>query len=151
MGGIYSEILGKYSVILGKCIGIWCEFSGILDKYFGNTGKYYGSWSKQCYFRKLDGVCPVDNRHSINLYHHFVKKKKMWHVICDMWHVTGGGRWTFSKNFSSLALTAWEGLFVEYLEEKADGLSAWINDEGVCRTAPATPGLLKQPRLHRVC
>ena len=89
MGGIYSEILGKYSVILGKCIGIWCKFSGILDKYFGNTGKYYGSWSKQCYFRKLDGVCPVDNRHSINLYHHFVKKKNvtcdMWHVACDRW------------------------------------------------------------------
>ena len=32
-----------------------------------------------------------------------------------------------------------------------------INDEGVCRTAPATPGLLmtkvfvEQPWLHRVC
>ena len=30
---------------------------------------------------------------------------------------------TFSKNFSSLALTAWEGRFVEYLEEKTHGLT----------------------------
>ena len=32
----------------------------------------------------------------------------MWHVTCDMWHVTRGRRWTFPQNFSSLALTVWE-------------------------------------------
>ena len=56
--------------------------------------------------------------------------------------MTTGGRRTFFKNFSSLALIAWEGRFVEYLEEKAHRLTDLINDEGVCRTAPATPGQL---------
>ena len=37
--------------------------------------------------------------------------------------VTGGGRWTFSQNFSSRALTGWEWSFPEYLEEKADSLT----------------------------
>ena len=37
---------------------------------------------------------------------------------------------------------AWEVRFVEYLEEKADSLAELINNKGVCRTAPATPGLL---------
>ena len=68
----------------------------------------------------------------------------MWHVTCGMWHVTGGGRGTFSENFSLLALTTWEGRFVEYLEEKAHWLNQLMNDKGVCRTAPATPGLLKK-------
>ena len=72
----------------------------------------------------------------------------MWHVTCDLWHVTGGGRWTFSKNFSFLAWTAWEGRFVEYLEEKAHGLTELINYKGVCRTAPATPGLLISCKRH---
>ena len=31
-----------------------------------------------------------------------------WHVTCNTWHVTYGGQWTFSQNFSSLALTVWE-------------------------------------------
>ena len=33
-------------------------------------------------------------------------------------------------------------LYLEDWEEKADGLTELINDEGVCRTAPATPGML---------
>ena len=33
------------------------------------------------------------------------------HVTCDTWHMTGGGRWTFSKNFSFLALAVWEWRF----------------------------------------
>ena len=37
----------------------------------------------------------------------------------DRWHVTGGGRRTFSQNVSSLALTAWEWRFVEDWVEKA--------------------------------
>ena len=39
----------------------------------------------------------------------------MWHMTCDMWHmthylwkVTGGRRWTFTQNFSSLAFRVWE-------------------------------------------
>ena len=72
---------------------------------------------------KLDGVGSVDNRPSTNNLHHFVRKKKkknvtcdVWHVTCDTWHVTRDmtrdtwhvtclGGWTFSQNFSSLALT----------------------------------------------
>ena len=85
----------------------------------------------------------------------------MWHVICDMWHVTHDtwhvtcdtwhvtrdmwhvwGGWTFSQNFSSLALTVCDLWYYEDLEEKVHGLTDWINDEAVYRTAPATPGLL---------
>ena len=38
------------------------------------------------------------------------KKKYMWHMTRDIWHVSHdrGGWWTFSKNFSSLALTVWD-------------------------------------------
>ena len=49
---------------------------------------------------KRDGVGPVNNRPSIDLLNHFVKKNgtcdmwhmtcDMWHVIHDMWHVVGG-------------------------------------------------------------
>ena len=78
-------------------------------------------------FNKLYGVGPVDNRPSTDKLHHFVKKEKkkklhvtcdtwhvthdMWHVTRDTWHVTHDtqhvtccGGWTFSQNFSSLAL-----------------------------------------------
>ena len=69
----------------------------------------------------------------------------MWHVTRDMWHVTLGGRWTFPRNFSSLALTAWEWKFVEDIFTKDHWLkliNELMNEEGVCRTAPATLGLL---------
>jgi hypothetical protein len=36
----------------------------------------------------------------------------------------------------------WQQQCFEDWEEKDDGLTRWINDEGVCRIAPATPGLL---------
>ena len=73
-----------------------------------------------------------------------------WHVTCDTWHVTRGiwhvtclGGWTFSQNFSSLALTVCDLCHYEDLEEKDDWVTDLMNDRGVCRTAPATPGLLK--------
>ena len=40
-----------------------------------------------------------------------------------------------------LALMAWDLWCFEYLEEKSDLINQLINDGGVCRTAPATPGL----------
>ena len=46
------------------------------------------------------------------------------HVTYDMWHRTHGGGWTFSQNFSSLALTIWAGKWFEDLEENVD-LSVW--------------------------
>ena len=75
------------------------------------------------YALKLDGVGPVDNRPSTDKLHQFVQKKIiMWHVTCDMWHVTHDlfGGWTFSQNFSSLALPVCDLWYYEDLEEKAD-------------------------------
>ena len=66
----------------------------------------------------------------------------MWHVTCDTWHVTCLGRWTFSQNFSSLALTVCDLWYYEDLEEKDHWLNYLNNYEAVYRTAPATPGLL---------
>ena len=63
-------------------------------------------------------------------------------VIHDMWYVTCYGGWTFSKNVSSLALNICDLWYFEDLEEKADWLTDSLNDEAVCRTAPATQGLL---------
>ena len=56
----------------------------------------------------------------------------MWHMTHDMWHMDEG--WTFSKNVSFLSLTVWE--------EKADSLTKPMSNTGVCRKAPAIPGLL---------
>ena len=65
-----------------------------------------------------------------------------WHVTCDTWHVTHGEGWTFSQNFSFIALTVWDLWCCEYLEQKDHSLTHSMNDEAVYRTAPATPGLL---------
>ena len=51
---------------------------------------------------------PVDNRPSHNLFHCIVQPKQIKNLNSCMWHMTGEGRWTFSQNFSSLALTVWE-------------------------------------------
>ena len=101
---------------------------------------------------KLDGVGPVDDRPSTDKLHLLVRKKKKcdmwhltrdtWHATCDTWHVTRLGVWTFSQNFSSLALTVCDLWYYEDLEEKADGLTQWMNHKAVYRTVPATPGLL---------
>ena len=56
--------------------------------------------------------------------------------------MTHGGGGTFCHNFISLTLTAWERNGFEDWEEKDDSISESMSDEGVCRTAPATPGLL---------
>ena len=122
---------------------------------------------------KLDGVGPVDNRPSNDKLHHFVRKKKRkkllhvtcdtwhvthdmwhvthdtWHVTCDTWHVTHDtwhvwGGWTFSQNFSSLALTVCDLWYYEDLEEKDRSVNQWINEL-------ITRLFIEQPRLHRVC
>ena len=107
----------------------------------------------------LDGVGHIDNRPSTDKHHRFVKKTKkyltsdMWHqthdtwhmtpdtwyLTCDTWHVTHGGRWTFSQNFSSLSLMVWD---TQCLEDSKGSPNESVNDKGVCRTAPATAGLL---------
>ena len=37
--------------------------------------------------------------------------------------------------------------YLEDWEEKAHRLNEWMNDKGVCRTAPSTPGLLNRNEL----
>ena len=66
-----------------------------------------------------------------------------WHVTHDMWHVTFCGGLTFSQNVSSLALKVFDLWYLEDLEKKADWPNELINCKGVCKTARATPGLLK--------
>ena len=66
----------------------------------------------------------------------------MWHLTCDTWIMTNDGWWIFSKNFSSPALPVWYRQCVEDSELKDDSINPLLNDKGVYRTAPATPGLL---------
>ena len=48
----------------------------------------------------------------------------------------------FSQNFSSLALKAWDLRCLEDLQEKDQLPTQLMRDEAVCRTGPATPGLV---------
>ena len=79
---------------------------------------------------KLDGVGPVDYRPSTDQLHHFVTGYR-WHVTHDIlhmsrdtWHMTHGVGWTFSQNFSSLALLVWDW---QYLELKDEWMNEWMN------------------------
>ena len=69
-----------------------------------------------------------------------------WHVICDMWHVVGG-----EHSLKILApylllfviydiMKIWRTRMNDWLNQSINQL---INYKAVCRTAPATPGLLK--------
>ena len=55
-------------------------------------------------------------------------------MICDIWHMAWGV-------FSFLAVKVWERQCFKDWEEMEDLDTEWINYKGVCRTAPATPGL----------
>ena len=72
----------------------------------------------------------------------------MWLVRRDMWHMTHV-RWEevnlLSKFqlYSSL-LSGNEGLLKIFSQRISQSLNGWISDKGVCRTAPATPALLKR-------
>ena len=66
----------------------------------------------------------------------------MWHLTYDMFHLTHRGWWTLCKNFKFLALTVWVWRFCEDSKQKDHLLNQLISEKGVCRTAPATQGLL---------
>ena len=70
-----------------------------------------------------------------------------WHVTRDTWHMTHSVEWTFSQNFSSLALAVWDWQCFEYISTNHHLHCYWINDKAVCRTAPITPGLLITLRI----
>ena len=53
------------------------------------------------------------------------------HLTPDTWHMTHGLGWTFLR----------EWRFIEDIFTKDDSITDLIGDRGVCRTAPATPGL----------
>ena len=58
-------------------------------------------------------------------------------------YVTDAGGWTLCHNFSSLALEVWDRQCIEDSERKDDRPHYyWMNDKGVCRTAPATQSRL---------
>ena len=64
-----------------------------------------------------------------------------WHVTRDTWHMTQGVGWTFSQNFSFLALNGL-GFMMLWISGGKGSAIHWINKEALCKTAPATPGLL---------
>ena len=69
-----------------------------------------------------------------------------WHVTCDTWHMTRWGGWTFSQNFSSLALTVFFLMILWRYWGKGwltDWLNEWMNEL-------VTRLFIEQPRLHRV-
>ena len=78
------------------------------------------------------------------------RRKKMWHVRHDMWHMTHSVGWTFSQNFSSLPLSVWDWQCFEYISTNPD-LPYLLSNKAVCRTAPATPGLLKKYIYDSLC
>ena len=106
----------------------------MVNTFFLNFFLYIGQNSS-----KLDGVGPIDTRPSTNKLHHCQKRRKKKY----MWHGSCLGGWTFSQNFSSIALTVCDLWYYEDLEEKDDWLNQLMNDEAVNRTAAATPGLLR--------
>ena len=81
----------------------------------------------------------------------------MWHVTCDRWHVTHD-MWHVTRDTWHVTHDTWCGVNIlsKFQLSSSNGLGfmmLWIsggkgsvtrsvNDEAVCRTAPATPGLL---------
>ena len=67
-----------------------------------------------------------------------------WNITCDTWRMTHGEGWIFSKNVPSLALMASVRQCFGDIFTKGHWLTYIIPKKGVCRTAPATPGMLKR-------
>ena len=72
-----------------------------------------------------------------------------WHLTSDTWHMTHIVGWTFSQNVSSLALPVWDWQCFEYISTSHEWVSQSVNYEAVYRTAPATPGLLKNLYIYK--
>ena len=105
------------------------------------------------------------------------KEEKKWHVTCDTWQVTGD-RWQVTRDtwhvtcdmfgevniLSKFQLPSSYRLWFMILWRSGgkgsptELINQLMSNKAVCRTAPATPGLLimtrlfiEQPWLHRVC
>ena len=112
--------------------------------------------------RKLEGVCPINNSPSTEWIHYFKKKSDIWHVTPDSWHLTRD-TWHVTPDTWHVTCDTWWGVNILSkfqlpssnglgfmiswrLGGKGSWLNEWINelikDEAVCRTVPATPGVL---------
>ena len=65
-----------------------------------------------------------------------------WHMTCNMWHVEGCELLSKSQIPSSYGLE----LKVFWRGSLTDLMNKWISNEGDCRRAPATSGLLNIPK-----
>ena len=68
------------------------------------------------------------------------------YVTHDMWHMLRG--WTFSQNFSSLALTVWDRECLEDSERKDDSMNEWMNE--LINNELLAKVFIEQAHLHRV-
>ena len=76
----------------------------------------------------------------------------MWHLTCDRWHVIHD-TWRWVNILSKFQLSSSNSLgFMIFWRSGGKGsLSKLTNDKAVCRTAPATPGLLISTQMFAAC
>ena len=94
---------------------------------------------------------------SITIFFLFITKNKWhvttdtWHLTCDKWHVTSdtqGGEYCLKiSGPSSYGLRV--KVFWRYFHKGwvSESIYKLLSDNGVCRRAPATPGMLGQEML----
>ena len=65
----------------------------------------------------------------------------MWHLTCYMWHMEGGEH--SLKILGPLLMRfGSEDVFTIFSQIMTQSMNEWMNNRGVCRTAPALPGLV---------
>ena len=71
----------------------------------------------------------------------------MWHMICDMWHIVEGENSLkiLAPQFLQFGIDSVLKILNKRMNEWID---KWINDKGIYRTAPATPGLSKRSMVE---
>ena len=87
----------------------------------------YLFWKFYRYTYKLDGVAPLITDPPPTSFTTLSKKKikvKNKKIIIKKLHLTYGGRWTFSQNFSCLALTVWEWRCLKIFPQR---ITYWVN------------------------
>ena len=73
--------------------------------------------------------------------------RDMWPVTRDTWWMTHIVGWTFSQNFSSLALPVWDWGCLEHISTKG-WVNEWLNES---INPSVTEVIVEQPWLHWVC
>ena len=74
----------------------------------------------------------------------------MWHVTQDTWHMTHdmlhmvGGEHSLNISAAQLLRLGIDSVFQILKDRITDWSNEWINYEGDCKTAPATPVLLNK-------